>query len=360
MLAVWVLRAESKAIPKQPALRRITPKLRMASVRKIGDRWRVEVRKRGVYLSENFRTRAEANRWGFEREAELEDARVGKVPRKTLRQALERYKLEVTPNKRGWRPETIRLDKFIGTIPFVDKPLSDISSDDWAKWRDSLARGSDARKPLQAGSIIRDFNIIRAVHSTALEEWGWIKTNVLTKVKNPPKPRGRRRLISSNETKMLCEALGYAGGKPTSKTQRVAVGLLFALETGMRAGEVFGLLAANVDKAARVAHLPLTKNGEERDVPLSSRALELLELAAGEDEAFGVSPKSADALFRKYRPKALADIHFHDSRHTAATRLASSGKLTPFELCKMFGWQDMNQALEYFNATAAAIATKLD
>lgn len=360
MLAVLVPSSESEGIPKQPEVRPTTPKLRMAATRKVGDRWRCEVRKRGVYLSESFRTKAEANRWGLEREAELEDARVGKVPRKSLRQALERYKLEVTPGKRGWRPEGIRITKFVATIPFIDKPLTDVSSDDWATWRDELARGVGDRKALMPGSIIRDFNIIRAVHTVALEEWGWIKANPLKRVKNPPKPRGRKRLISSSEVVTLCKSLGYKEGKPSSKSQRVAVGLLFALETGMRAGEVFGLKSANVDSGARVAHLPLTKNGEERDVPLSKRALELLELAAGDELAFGVGVKSADSLFRKYRPLELADVHFHDSRHTAATRLASSGKLTPFELCKMFGWQDMNQALEYFNATAATIATKLD
>lgn len=319
------------------------------------------MRKRGVYLSESFRTRAEAARWAAEREAEIEDARVGKVPRKTLREALERYKATVTPDKRGWRPESIRIDKFIATIPFIDRPLADITSDDWASWRDSLARGSKDRKPLQAGSIIRDFNVIRAVHTVALEEWGWLKVNPLKRVKNPPKPRARQRLLSDSEVKAICEALGYTEGKPANKSQAVAVGLLFALETGMRAGEVFGLLVENVDKAARVAHLPLTKNGEARDVPLTRRAVELVELCAPEaGPVFGVTVKSADSLFRKYRPKHLADAHFHDARHTAATRIASSGKLTPFELCRMFGWTDMNQSLSYFNATATMLASKLD
>lgn len=331
----------------------------MASIRKVGDRWRAEVRKRGVYASESFRTKAEASRWSLEQETEIEDGRAGKVPRKTLRQALERYAADETPKKRGWRAEGIRITKFIATIPFVDRFIADISSDEWAQWRDSLARGG-ARKPLAPGSVIRDFNVLRALHSIALEEWGWLKVNPLVKVKNPPKPRGRKRLISSAEVDALCAALGYAGGNPTTKTQRVALGLLFALETGMRAGEVFGLRSSNVDPAARVAHLPLTKNGSERDVPLSRRALELVELAAGDELAFGVSTSSADGLFRKYRPATLADVHFHDSRHTAATRLASSGKLTPFELCKMFGWSDMNQALDYFNATASTIAAKLD
>ena len=93
----------------------------MATIRKVGERWRVEVRKRGVSASENVRTKAEATRWAAEREAEIEieDGRVGKVP-----------------------------------IPFIDKPLVDITSDEWPTWRDTLAAGSDDRKPLAPETVM--------------------------------------------------------------------------------------------------------------------------------------------------------------------------------------------------------------
>jgi integrase len=332
----------------------------MGAVRKAGDRWRAEVRRRGVYDSEMFRTKAEAVRWMAEREADIEDGRVGKVPRKTLREAFERYEETETGKKRGWRAESIRIAKFKATIPFIDKPLTEITSDDWSTWRDSLAAGSVDRKPLAPGSIARDFNVIRAMCRIALDEWGWLKVNVLTRVKSPAPPPGKERVMSPKEVKALCAALGYTNGAPTTQSQRVALGLLFAVETGMRAGEIFGLRASNVDYKNRVVHLPLTKNGQARNVPLSRRAIEILELSAGGELAFGPSAGSADALYRKYRPKDLVDITFHASRHTAATRLGSSGKLTPFELCRMFGWTDMKMALRYFNATAADIAAKLD
>jgi integrase len=49
-----------------------------------------------------------------------------------------------------------------------------------------------------------------------------------------------------------------------------------AIETGMRRGELLGLLWDNVDLERRTAFLPVTKNGESRGVPLSSRAVEVL------------------------------------------------------------------------------------
>ncbi|KRB15749.1 hypothetical protein ASE08_26810 [Rhizobacter sp. Root16D2] len=254
-----------------------------------------------MYDSEMFRTKAEAVRWMAEREADIEDGRVGKVPRKTLREAFERYEETETSKKRGWRAESIRIAKFKATIPFIDKPLTEITSDDWSTWRDSLAAGSVDRKPLAPGSIARDFNVIRAMCRIALDEWSWLKVNVLTRVKSPTPPPGKERVMSPKEVKALCAALGYTDGTPTTQSQRVALGLLFALETGMRAGEIFGLRASNVDSKNRVAHLPLTKNGQARNVPLSRRAIEILELSAGGDPHLNTPSNVVAGIRRRWR-----------------------------------------------------------
>ena len=75
---------------------------------------------------------------------------------------------------------------------------------------------------------------------------------------------------------------------------------------------------------------------------------------------FGIKSQTLDALFRKARAKAgLAGFTFHDSRHTAATRIGASGKLQLLEMCRMFGWRNTSQALVYFNMTARELALKL-
>lgn len=125
----------------------------------------------------------------------------------------------------------------------------------------------------------------------------------------------------------------------------------------MRAWEVCGLKIGNV--RPKFAILPDTKNGTVRQVPLSLAAQAIL---AGKNEGeriFGLSSQQLSVHFRKVRDKIGADWRFHDIRHTAATRIAMSGNLTPFELCKMFGWKDMNMALRYFNASASDIADRL-
>jgi integrase len=141
----------------------------------------------------------------------------------------------------------------------------------------------------------------------------------------------------------------------------VAVAFLFAIETAMRSGEILGLTIHTVDKAARVAHLPLTKNGGARDVPLSTRALELLELLPAVEEGmplFNLGDQSRDALFRKGRDRSgIKNLTFHDTRHEAITRLAK--KLQPLALARMTGHTDLNELMTYYNESAADIAAQL-
>lgn len=156
----------------------------------------------------------------------------------------------------------------------------------------------------------------------------------------------------------LTEAMGYAGGEVRTVGQACAVAFLAALATGMRAGELCGLRWDQVH--GNYVSLPKTKNGKPRDVPLSSEAQRLIGLARGYDPVlvFGMQAQSLDANFRKYRARSgLEGFTFHDSRHTAATRMARL--VDVLTLCKIFGWSNTRQALVYFNPSASDIAQRL-
>jgi integrase len=132
----------------------------------------------------------------------------------------------------------------------------------------------------------------------------------------------------------------------------VAAAFLFALETGMRAGEIVGIRANRIhDKFVVLAE---TKNGTERKVPLSVKAREILPKTG-----FGLNSHQLDIHFRNVRDRLRKDYTFHATRHTAATRIAQSGKLTPFELADMFGWKDLQMAMRYVNSQASDIADRL-
>ena len=94
----------------------------------------------------------------------------------------------------------------------------------------------------------------------------------------------------------------------------------------MRRGELLALEWSNVDLSACVAFLPLTKNGDSRAVPLSTKAVQVLQSLPMTASHLPVLPISAMALrkaFERVRDRAgLADLHFHDLRHTAVTRIS--------------------------------------
>lgn len=315
--------------------------------------WRVFVEVRGVRDSITLPTKREATEWAQRRVLELRhQATASPGERKTLRDVLRRYAEEVTPAKRGNAKEAIRLAAFERHALPIDQPIASLTTAHLAVWR-------DARLAVNArGSVLRDISLLSAVLETARREWGWITVNPMKDMRKPAQPDHRERLIAPWEIRGILRALGHTGREVRTVSQAVACCFLAALATGMRAGELCGLKWADV--YATHCHLPMTKNGSYRDVPLSPVAIRLIARMRGWDgeSVFGLKSQSLDALFRKARDRAgLSGFHFHDARHTAATRMAR--QLHVLALCKVFGWRNTSQALTYYNESPASLAAKL-
>ena len=194
----------------------------------------------------------------------------------------------------------------------------------------------------------------------ARKEWGVLRHNPVSDIRKPAPTPPRDRRVSDSEIERLVAA---AGKDLERKTGRAIHAFRFAVETGMRAGEIAGLTWGAVDRDKRVATLPMTKNGTARQVPLSPGALDLIDvLPAGDTRAespvFRLSSRQIDVLFRKTRDKiGVEDLTFHDSRHEAITRL--SRKLDVLSLARMAGHKDIKMLMVYYNESAEDIAQRL-
>jgi integrase len=334
----------------------------MASIQKIGASWRVQIAIRGIRENKSFPTKREADAWAARRETEIRT--VNNTPlgtRHTLLDALRKYADEVSPTKRGERWEMLRLNAFEQHALPLKKPINKIVPEDLAAWRDSRA------KVVQPGTILREISLLSAVLESARREWRWIDQNPLRDVRKPKEPKHRKTLISRPQLKRMLRQMGYVKNKVRTITQAVACCLLLALRSGMRAGELCELTWDRVHDG--YCKLVKTKNDTERDVPLTPKARAIIEQMRGfETElVFGLKAQTLDALFRRARERAgLSGFTFHDSRHTAATwiagRMQSNGiaaQQAVFDLCKMFGWTKIDQALVYYNASAADIAKRI-
>lgn len=330
----------------------------MAYIRKVRGRWRVEVEKLGIRDSETFDTKAEANNWGAAREAEIMAMKRGKFPRKTLADALNEYAEKVSEGKKGARFELLRMEALKRDFPALAKmQLSDITTPDMAAWRDARL------KKVTAGSVQRDINLLSHVFTVARDEWKWMGESPLKGMRAPGQNPPRSRLPTMSEVKRICRWLGYrTGKKPASKQAEVALAFLISLRTAMRAGEILSLSGKTVDLKRRVAtveHKTQHITGKPREVPLSRHAVRLLKPVLGKGPIFTLTSASLDALFRKARDSLLIeDLHFHDARADALTRLAR--KVDVMTLARISGHRDLRILMDhYYREKAEDIAAKL-
>lgn len=332
----------------------------MASIQKTarGHRAQIKLRLPGrdapVRESKTFPTKREAQEWAARRERELlEQSASDPRLEHTLKHALRRYANEVSPTKRGERWEQVRLSAFEGYALPLDAPLLHVTAQDIADFRDRRGRS------VASGSVRREISLLSSVFEIARLEWGWTDRNPCRDIRKPQNSRHRERVIIWWEIKRLLRQMGYQRtGRVASTGQAVAICMLIALRTGMRAGELTGMRWDQVRE--RHCHLPITKSGRPRDVPLSTKARALFARMRGWDDdlVFGVKAATLDALFRKYRARAeLEGFTWHDTRHTAATMI--SKRVSVLDLCKIFGWTDPKMAMVYYNPHAETLADML-
>lgn len=329
--------------------------------------WRVQIEIGGVRDSGTFNTKREADEWNARRTLELKaEGKAGPGANKTLLDGLRRYAEEVTPKKRGNAKELIRLNAYEDTeahkyLP-LKKRIAEVTSDDLGRWRNH-------RLTLNArGAVLRDIGTLSAFFEVARKEWKWIKVNPMKDVTKPDNPDHRERLITGPEIRTMLRQLGYAK-EVRSVSQSICCAFLLALSTGMRAGEICGLTWVRV--RADYVILPnlrqveeegkgVVKTGKGREVPLSPVARRIIERMRGWDKetVFGLQSQTMDTLFRRARDRAkLSGFTFHDSRHTACTRLAR--KVDVLDLCKIMGWVKTTQALTYYNPKTSDLARRI-
>jgi integrase len=329
----------------------------MASFKQHAKGWRAFVCINYQRESAMFRTKREAEIWASRRETEIRSgANLSASEKYTLAQTIERYRDEVSPTKRGHNWEFLRLNAFLRdkVLP-INKPLTHCTSDAIGKYRDS-------RLQLVAKStVLRELGLLSSMLEEARREWKWIESNPVKDVRKPRAPDHRNVIISKSQIKQVLKHLDYTKDMPVrSISCACGFAFLFALRTGMRAGEICGLTWANVKDDYCI--LPVTKT-TPRNVPLSKKSKLILERMKGfdKDYVFGIKANTLDAMFRRARNRAkLEGFTFHDARHTAATWMVNSGKVNVLELCLIFGWSSTSMALTYYNPRVSDLSKKLD
>ncbi|PJG82157.1 tyrosine-type recombinase/integrase [Caviibacterium pharyngocola] len=310
--------------------------------------WRVQIRKKGVYKSGTFRTKAEAQAWANKIESEINAGLYSDIPNITFADLIDKYIKEITLHKRGKREETLRLTR-LAAMDIGRIKLADLTEDDFRQWRDErLAK-------VKPASVLREWNTISNLMNVAVEEWKYLKVNHLKAVKKPKTPEERTRRYTDDEIERLTYVSGYDFNHlPLTVQSRVGAAMLFAIETAMRAGEICNATWRDYNPEKRILNIPITKNGYARTVPLSFAALKIINHLAlvrtdKDDRIFQINSASLDTTFRKLKERAGladADLHFHDTRREALSRL--SKKVEVMTLAKISGHRDIKILLNTY------------
>ena len=202
-----------------------------------------------------------------------------------------------------------------------------------------------------------DLILIRHCLKIAMNEWGlMLSSNPVDRVKMPPSSPARNRRLESGEFERLEEA-----AKQT-KNPHIWPIIVFAIETGMRRGEILGLRWEHVDLDRRIAYLPLTKNGSSREVPLSTKAAQVLARQRQHNDTtspFPVTPNGFRLAWDRLRSRAgLADLRFHDLRHEAISRFFELGLNIP-EVAVISGHKDPRMLFRYTHLRAEELVGRL-
>ena len=335
----------------------------MATFVRVKSGWQAQVARRvdgkSIRKAKTFKSKREAQVWA--RETEVEIARASEEAcQHTMAQVFDRYAKERSRAKRGAHWEVIRLERFkrdvVDGTPLGDLIISEISTANLVAWRDARLR------EVLPSSVSREMNLLKHVFMTATKEWGLIEMDPMLGVKRPQKAKRRKRRVLQDEIERLTIAFDLESDEWISEKQITGAMFLFAIETAMRSGEVRAIQNKHV--TGNVVHLPSTKTGESRDVPLTDRALEILEKVGGirtgpDQHPFDIDAESRDSVFRAARDKCeIVDLHFHDTRHEAITRLAK--RLEILDLARMTGHRNLNELLTYYEASGEDLAERLN
>lgn len=326
----------------------------MATIRKLRGRWQAMVRRKGMApRSKSFDSKTDAERWARSLEAEVD--RCGALPdtrlaeNTTLSQILTRYRDEISTKKRSVVSEQARINGILRR-PICHCTLTLLTSADIAAYRD------ERLKTVAPASVVREINTISHAIDTARREWSiHLPQNPCKLVTRPSPPRGRtRRLMGDEDLRLLAAA-------DRGRASYMRPLIVLAIETGMRRSELLSLEWQHIDLERRVAHLPLTKNGSARNVPLSTRAVETLRTlpSNGRERVFSVAPNAVRLAWeRLVRRAGLTDLHFHDLRHEAVSRLFEKG-FNVVEVSTISGHKELRMLGRYAHLRAVDLVSRL-
>ena len=314
----------------------------MPSIRKRNNKYQVQVRTQGQQISKTFTLLKDAKKWGMFYESKINLGVDLEVLDKnlTLKYLINRYLLEITPTKKGFIQERIRLIRLLKE-PITNNKIYLLKTKDFVKFKNKRIKDGNR-------TCAYDLVLLHHVYNTAIKQWCYpITLNPLSNIKKPKCNPPRERRLNDNELNYILNH--------KFKNNNMEHVIELALETGMRRGEILSI--TNDDVKGNHIYLADTKNGSPRKIPLTKKIKEIIDKSV---LPYSISSNAVRlSWYRMIKRAGIVDLHFHDLRHEAISRFFEKGLSIP-EVSLISGHKDVRQLMRYTHLKINNLIDKLN
>lgn len=315
------------------------------SVFKRGDRWyfAFNIRKRRYREAiPEARTKAQALEAESRRREEVYTSKFGAGKAPELNDHCKRVFTPWVLNNHQSAKNTIYRLNTVRAF-FGQKPLDAITVMEVEKYK---------RQRLDAGmspvTINKEVKLLKMILKQAHDN-GILMSNPLRTVRFLREPDHRQRVLTSEEEARLIAACpdGYS-----QQLTSLRHAIVIALSTGMRNGEIYGLTWSQIDRQRNVITLEQTKTARARTIPLAAPLARMLDTIPRTKSPRVLTGSFFYELWHRTLKRAqIADLRFHDLRHSAATRLSAAG-VDVFTIQAILGHSSLAMTARYTHATS--------
>lgn len=330
----------------------------MASIDKRGDyQWRVRINRKGYRVAKTFSYKEDAEKWARKVEGEIDRGIFlpsNEAEKTSLADALDRYVDTVSRKKKGdaYTNEKSKA-RVIKRHQISKLMLTQIRSSDIARYI------ADREKQVKNNTIRLELALISHLYTIAAASWEMdsLHNPVKTAMKPSVKNDRRERRLSPGEEELLLN-----GCDEHSLPWWLKPCIVLALETAMRRQEIAQMHRQWISLERSVVYIPVESSKTKiRTVPLSPRAIHTLQTIPTriDGRVFNILPQQISRQFKALcRHLNISDLHFHDLRHEATTRLFEHG-WSMTEVMAMTGHSTAQMANRYTHLEAHNLVEKL-
>jgi len=322
----------------------------MGCVRKRGNSWNAQVRISGWRsFTKTFQTKLDAKQWIVTLEKELKSKPLPEknIKNLKLKDLFNKYKFEILPKLKSHKIVTYKLNflsrLWLGEIKVIN--LTKGHLEQFCK---------DRKLVVKDGTIKSELMLIKRIVKIATDKWNYgIPFNAFYGIELPSPHKPRNRRATQEELSIL---IAHANKQRNTYISTI---IQFAVETGMRRSEILKLKWIDVNLETRIASLYDTKNGDDRHIPLTKTAVQLLSnLTQLSDFVFPISANCLRLAWERCRKKSnIKGLRFHDLRHEAVSRYFEMGLSVP-EVALISGHKDVRQLFRYTHLKPESLIAK--